>query len=205
MKCQSLNSVWFKFFLLLTVTTGFARASGNWQRLHSRYLGLKSLAGSFIETIEPASGIGQEPTVFKGRFVFELPHRFRLDVTEPMKQVIVGNDSVVWFYFPDEKRAVLVTSRQPVPLLAFLEPVLDTNATVIEEEGVILVRTEPGSFLSDLRLELDQTGTRIDAFSFIDEWGNHCRFVLFAQRWNPRLSARTFRFVPPAGTAIEYQ
>ncbi|MGQ9707992.1 MAG: LolA family protein [bacterium] len=200
------HSALVKIFCLIIVSLVLAQKSDTWLRLYNRYLGLKSLSGSFIETIEPESGAGQTPIIFKGRFSFQLPNRFRLEVSEPVSQVIVGNDSVVWFYFPDEKRAVLQTSHQPIALLAFIQPILDTTATVIEEErGVISVMTGSGSLLNNLRLELNETGTLIEAFSFIDEWGNHCRFVLKKQRWNPSLPAKLFRFRPPAGTTIEYQ
>ncbi len=190
--------------LLAMVVVGFAQEKERWAALRSRYLGLKSLAGSFTETVESESGA--EPIVFKGRFVFQLPHRFRLEVSEPTRQVIVGNDSVVWFYFPDEQRAVLQTQRQPVPLLGFIEPLLDTSAEVFEErEGVLVVRGGRGGFFEELKLELDKTGRRIEAFSFVDEWGNYRRFVLSNQRWNPSVSPKSFRFVPPKGTTIEYQ
>jgi len=177
-----------------------------WQNLRQRYLNLKSLAGSFTETIEPADDTGQDPIVFKGRFVFQLPHCFRLEVEQPVSQVIIGNDSVVWFYFPDEKRAVLQTNRQPVPLLSFIQPLLDSTTKIIEEgAGILAFADNTAGFLNELRLELDKTNTRIIAFSFVDEMGNHCRFQLENQRWNPQVPAKTFRFIPPARVTVEYQ
>lgn len=185
---------------------GLAYQPDRWQRLRHRYLNLKSLAGNFIETIEPAETTGQEPIVFKGRFLFKLPHQFRVEVFEPERQIIVGKDSIIWFYFPTEKRAVLRTGCQPIPFLGFIQPLLDSTATIIEEgAGVITLADNPGDFLYQLRLELDNTGTRIDAFSFIDEMGNRCRFVLTDQRWNQQVNPKNFRFIPPKGVTVEYQ
>ncbi len=198
----------FYKFLILVVFVGnlFAQGYEWWQALRKRYLGLRSLSGSFVETIEPSEGSGQEPMVFKGSFVFQLPGSFRLEVIEPVKQVIVGNDSVVWFYFPNERRAVLQTRGQPVPLLAFLAPLMDSAVTVVDEGDVVIaVYSDGRSYLNELRLELDKKRERIKAFSFVDEWGNRCRFLLLNQQWNPVVSKKQFMFVPPKGTGVEYQ
>lgn len=197
----------FLWLIVDTIPT-FAQVSSSWVDLRQKYLGLKSLAGSFTETI--VSSMDGETTRFAGRFFFQMPNRFRLEVTEPMRQLIVGNDSTVWFYFPDEKRAVLQKRREPFPLLAFVEPLLDTASSINEEElpdgrRVLLVQTDDGPGFRDIRLELDAIGLRVNAFSFLDDWGNWCRFVLKNQRWNQTLAPKFFKFVPPAGTQIEFQ
>ncbi len=204
-----MNRFLIRTFLLVLLFSGlfdlyFAQGDDGWQALRRRYLGLKSLAGSFVETVELPEA-GQEPIVFKGNFVFKLPDKFRVEVTEPVRQLIVGNDSVVWFYFPDEQRAVLQTGSKPVPLLAFLAPVLDSGVTVIDEGGgVIAVVADKSGYLNDLRLELEENRTKIRAFSFVDEWGNRYRFLLLNQRWNPVVPEGRFVFVPPKGTTVDY-
>ncbi|MCX7732930.1 MAG: outer-membrane lipoprotein carrier protein LolA [candidate division WOR-3 bacterium] len=191
--------------IILAAALGLGSPADRWQTLRNRYLGLKSLAGSFTETIKPAENTGQEPLIFKGSFLFQLPHNFRLEVQEPVRQTIVGNDSVVWFYFPDEQRAVRQQRNQPVPLLAFVEPLLDTSSRITEEgTGIILIEND-NSFLSPLRLELDPTGTTVTGLTFTDELGNQCRFLLNRQRWNPPVSRKNFRFTPPRGVTVEFQ
>ncbi|MGQ9677801.1 MAG: LolA family protein [bacterium] len=199
----------FNLLCLIVVTIpAFSQVGSSWVDLRQKYLGLKSLSGSFTETV--VSGVDGETTLFVGKFFFQMPSRFRLEVTEPMRQLIVGNDSVVWFYFPDEKRAVLQKRRDPFPLLAFVEPLLDTASSINEEKlpdgrKVLLVQSDEGSVFRDMRLELDGSGLRVNAFSFLDDWGNSCRFVLKNQRWNQPLAPKLFKFVPPTGTQIEYQ
>jgi outer membrane lipoprotein carrier protein len=204
-----MNHLFRLIVLIILAGVAFAEtadATGNWSKLRQQYLNLKSLSGSFTETVEPSMNSGGEPLVFRGRFIFELPYRFRLEVTEPLRQIIVGNDSVVWFYFPDEKRVVLQTRRQPVPLMSFIEPLLDSSTAIVSrDDNVIAFAGNSEALLNDLRLELDQSGTRVAAFSFTDELGNRCRFTLENQRWNPPVPAKTFRFVPPAGVTVEYQ
>ncbi len=194
--------------ILLCFSLACAGAGARWSGLRARYLGLKSLTGSFVQTVEPSDG--SDPMVFKGRFYFALPNRFRLEVREPVQQVIVGSDSLVVFYLPEEKRAVFQQRSQPVPMLAFVQPLLDTTSVVTEEQTddgrvVLVFADSEWTMFRELRIEPDRTGTRVDAFSFVDEWGNRCRFVLAEQRWNVSIPAKMFKFVPPAGTVVEYQ
>ncbi|MEO0068999.1 MAG: outer-membrane lipoprotein carrier protein LolA [candidate division WOR-3 bacterium] len=182
-------------------------ASDQWQSLRNRYLHLKTLSGSFTETLKSES---EGVVNFEGRFFFQFPDRFRLEVTKPNQQIIVGSDSIIWFYFPGEKRAIRQSRSQPFPLLAFIEPLLDTTAKVTEEntteeKPVILIQSGEGVFFTTMRLELDRNKTKVEAFSFSDDLGNQYHFTLKEQRWNPRLSPKTFNFVPPPGTSIEYQ
>lgn len=200
-KPRLLSLLFFSGLLIFTI------ASDQWQRLRNRYLHLKTLSGSFTETLESES---EAVVKFEGKFFFQFPDRFRLEVRKPNQQIIVGSDSIIWFYFPEEKRAIRQTRSQPFPLLAFIEPLLDTTAKVTEEnttqeKPVIIIQSGEGMFFTLMRLELDQTKTKVEAFSFTDELGNHYRFALTDQRWNPRLSPKIFNFVPPSGTSIEYQ
>jgi outer membrane lipoprotein carrier protein len=178
-----------------------------WQNLRQQYLGLRSLSGSFEEAItSEAEGTCQ---TFSGNFWSVLPDRYRLEVTQPHRQVIVANDTVLWFHFPTEKRAVREIQPRAVPLLAFLDPVLDSTTTArfkTEPDGPTTVHIEPAddmAAIQGLRLELANDQRRIDAFEFDDAWGNHYRFELRAQQWNPHLPATLFQFTPPAGTTVE--
>lgn len=191
--------------VLLLVALGLGSLTERWQVLRQRYQGLRSLAGSFTETVKPAEDTGGNPVVFKGTFIFQLPHNFRLEVQEPVPQIIVGNDSVTWFYFPAERRAVRQQRNQPVPLITFLQPLLDSTSRITQEgDGIILIENE-NSPISSLRLELDRTGTTITGFSFSDALGNQYRFLITSQRWNPPVKRNSFRFTPPQGVTVEFQ
>lgn len=194
--------------VLLLLAAGRAEPDSLWPRLRNRYLSLKTLAGDFTETILAEA----DGTVlrFSGRFAIRMPGSYRLEVTSPEKQLIVCADSFVWFHFPAEKRAVRQPAAGSIPLLAFMVPILDSAATVSATRApsgnwLLEVATEDPTGLADLKLELDPGAKRIIGFSFSDDWGSKYRFSLLNQRWNPALSARTFRFVPPAGTQVEYQ
>lgn len=184
------------------------QSSQVWQRLRRQYLSLRTLSGTFEQTI--CSEVDGTCRNFAGGFAFRLPGQFRLEVTEPVRQVIVGSDSGVWFYFPEERRAVYQAAGSSIPLLAFLAPVLDSTSTVeldVDATGTPIMRITAGDTysLANLVLELSSSRDRIVGFAFDDEYGNHHHFRLSRQRWNPRLSPKTFRFVPPAGTVVERQ
>ncbi len=196
-----------KLLLLLTLPASGLDSDSLWHALRSRYLELKSLTGDFTEMIcSETEGTCQS---FSGKFSIRLPDHYRLEVTSPQQQLIVCDDSVLWFYFEEEKRAVRQTESSSIPLLAFLEPILDTTATatIVEDTAAplkLIVSTADSLMsLSDLVLELDTTATTIAAFSFDDAWGNAYHFELLNQQWNPDLPWEIFRFTPPPGTTVE--
>ncbi len=179
-----------------------------WQELRDRYVGLSSLSGTFHETICSES----EGTCmsYYGEFAVRLPGSYRMEVNSPHAQLIVSNDSALWFYFPEENRAVSQPGGQDLPVLAFLGPVLDSAATAVPDtnhlgDDILRVVTpdEEMASMFDLTLQLSESNTRIDGFGFDDAWGNSYHFTLTDQRWNPELPDDAFRFVPPPGTEVE--
>jgi outer membrane lipoprotein carrier protein len=194
---------------LLLLTAGPAPDSDStWRALRERYLGLRTLSGRFAETISSDLEGGEQ--TFTGSFSVRLPDDYRLEVESPTPQLIVGNDSVLWLYFPDELRAVRQAHGQAIPLLAFLEPLTDPASTArLESEGAGPVRlavVQADTLMAtmfDLVFELDENAARIRRFSFTDAWDGNYEFVLTGQEWNPVLDDRLFRFTPPPGTDVE--
>jgi outer membrane lipoprotein carrier protein len=198
-----------RFLLLTVVCVGLAAAANDslWQNLRARYVGLKTLSGTFTENI--CSEQAGTCTPFEGKFSIAVPARYRLEVTAPQKQLIVSDSTTLWVYLADEKRAQKQPAGGFAPVLAFLGPVLDSSATSeISEDssGTYIVKVKMGdemSAMNDLVLELNETATRINGFSFTDGWGNKTHFGLYDQKWNPKLSPALFRFAPPKGTTVE--
>ncbi len=195
--------------LLLGVCVCLARAADDsiWQNLRARYLGLKTLAGAFTENI--CSEQQGTCTEFDGKFAIAVPARYRLEVTEGMKQLFVSDSTNLWIYLADEKRAMKQPAGGFAPVLAFLGPVLDSTATAEvskDSTGIYVVKVTMGdemSALNDLLLELNEDGTRIDGFSFSDGMGSKLHFRFYDQKWNQKLPAGTFKFTPPKGVSVE--
>jgi len=178
-----------------------------WQKLRTRYMSLKTLTGTFDENI--CSEQAGTCLSFEGRFSIGVPSRYRLEVTDPQKQVIVSDSATLWVYMPEEKRAMKQAAGGFAPVLAFLGPILDSTATGVVvkdsfgEYAVDVVMSEEMSALSGLKLQLDSTAKRITGFSCSDPWGNKYTFRLRNQKWNPKLPGKLFKFTPPAGTTVE--
>jgi len=195
--------------LLLGVCLGFAQAENDsiWPNLRARYLGLKTLSGTFRENI--CSEQEGTCTGFEGTFAISVPSRYRLEVTEGMRQLFVSDSANLWVYLADEKRAMKQPGGGFAPVLAFLGPVLDSTATAEvskDSTGIYVVRVSMGdemSAVNDLLLELDEAGTHINGFSFSDGMGNKVHFGFYDQKWNPKLPPGTFKFTPPKGVTVE--
>ena len=178
-----------------------------WQNLRARYLGLKTLSGTFTENL--CSEQDGTCTEFDGTFAISLPARYRLEVTEGTKQLFVSDSTNLWIYLADQKRAMKQPAGGFAPVLAFLGPVLDSTATAEvskDSTGIYVVKVSMGdemSAMNDLLLELNETGTRINGFSFNNGMGNKVHFSFYDQQWNPKLSPALFKFTPPKGVTIE--
>lgn len=183
-----------------------------WYQLRARYSSLTSLSGEFRETMHPWADTSSQ--TLTGTFAILMPDRYRIEVAEPHSQTIVGNDSTFWFYLAAQKHAVCQIGETGVPLLAFLEPMTDTTATATvtrDSTGrIVLEISEPDSgyvlanfAFTDFKFRLDSAAQKIAAFSFTDAWRTAFQFEFHNQKWNPGIPAKTFEFVPPAGTAID--
>ncbi len=195
--------------MLIVLFTCVASAGSDslWQRLRRRYLSLKTLTGEFDENIcSEAEGVCRS---FSGRFSIRVPSRYRLEVSEPQRQLIVSDSATLWLYLPEEKRAMKQLGGGFAPVLAFLGPILDSSARASVERdsfgeySVAVTMDNELSALTDLTLALDSSGTRIKGFRFSDPWGNKYDFSMRRQRWNPVLKRGTFTFVPPKGVTVE--
>jgi chaperone LolA len=189
---------------VLALTPG---ADSVWKGLRDDYLALKTLSGGFDQTIcSDEQGTCQ---TFSGSFAIGVPDRYRIEVATPDSQLIVSDGTGLWFYFSEDNYAVRQAPGQSIPLMAFLDPMLDSAAVVTFADStpgalVLSVATADSVMsLHDMKLELDSSGRRISAFSFHDAWGNDYHFRLHGQQWNPDLRQDVFSFIPPEGTIIE--
>ncbi len=195
--------------LLLGICICLAQAANDsiWENLRARYVELKTLSGTFTENI--CSEQQGTCTEFEGTFAISVPARYRLEVTEGMKQLFVSDSANLWIYLADEKRAMRQPAGGFAPVLAFLGPVLDSTATgevSKDSTGIYVLKVSMGdeiSAVNDLMLELNDDGTRINGFSFSDGMGNKTHFSFYDQKWNPKLPPGTFKFTPPKGTTVE--
>ena len=198
-----------RIVLLLGLCICFAIAANDsiWQNLRARYLGLKTLSGTFTENI--CSEEQGTCTEYEGKFAISLPARYRLEVSGGLKQLFVSDSMTLWVYLPDAKRVIKRPGGGFAPVLAFLGPILDSTAVgevSKDSTGTYVVRVftdDEMSAMYDLVLELNETGTQINGFSFKDGTGQKIHFGLYNQKWNTKLSPELYRFTPPKGITVE--
>lgn len=192
---------------LMLALTLMLPAEETWGQLRERYSRLRTLSGEFEETLIPGFDTTQQR--FLGNFYLRLPGSFRIEVKFPYKQTIVGDESTLWIYFPEEKRALRQAGNGPVPFLAFFHLLQDPSVDVqVSKDSAgftqLYVSDSTGSAsFSNFTLTLDKTGTRIVRFSFADGWGNRYAFKFFRQQWDAKIPSHFFRFIPPRGTRVD--
>ena len=178
-----------------------------WKNLRSQYLGLKTLSGAFRETI--CADNQSTCLEYDGAFAISVPSSYRIEVTETMKQLFVSDGTTLWIYVPSLKKVIKRPGGGFAPVMAFLDAVLDSTADVEiskDSTGIYVVHVQSDdemSAISDLALELDETGAQINGFSFKDGTGEKIHFSLYNQEWNPELSPSMFKYTPPKGVPVE--
>ena len=177
-----------------------------WKNLRAQYLGLKTLSGTFRETICAENQTTCQE--FDGAFAISVPSRYRIEVTEGMKQLFVSDGTTLWIYIPKLGQVIKRPAGSFAPITAFLDPVLDSTADVEvakDSTGIYVVNVLMGdemSAMNDLVLELNETGTQINGFSFKDGTGQKIHFSLYDQMWNTELAPSLFKFTPPKGVKV---
>ncbi|HTW90448.1 MAG TPA: outer membrane lipoprotein chaperone LolA [bacterium] len=197
-----------RIVLLLGFCTCLAVAGSNpmWDNVRSSYLDLKTLSGYFKETI--CSGNQGSCLEFNGRFAISVPDRYRIEVTEGTQQLFVSDGTTLWIYIPKLKQVMKRSGGGFAPVLAFLQPVLDSTVSVEvakDSTGKYVVKAlveDEMSAMQDLVLELSDDGTLITGFSFTDGTGQKFHFSFSDQQWNTELDATMFKFTPPKGVTI---
>ena len=127
-----------RIVVLFSFCACIALASTNpiWQSLRTTYLGLKTLSGTFRETMCAANQTSC--TEFDGAFAISVPNRYRIEVTGKFRQLFVSDGTTLWVYLPVQKQVIKRSAGGFAPILAFLQPILDTTANIESP------RTHPG-------------------------------------------------------------
>ncbi len=180
-----------------------------WQNLRSTYLRLKTLSGTFKETVCAANQ--KSCTEFEGAFAIAVPDHYRIEVTGKFRQLFVSDGTTLWIYLPIHKQVIKRSAEGFAPILAFLQPILDSTQHVDiskDSAGITVVRAlveDDMSAMKDVELELSEDNTFITGFSFTDAAGSRLHFSLDNQQWNTKLDTTMFQYAPPKGVTVDDQ
>jgi len=181
-------------------------AATAFQAVRDRYSKVKSLTGQFKQTV-CSEDLGYCMDLH-GKFSLRRPNLFRLDVSDPERQVIVSDGEYTWFYWPDSN-LVRKTPGGANPffdiLLGSPDHGVQAESVALEEDSklIVLVPVDSMASFRDIRLNVSPKDYSIMRIALDDGFGTVTKFELSHVKRNPDLPAKTFVFAPPEGTVVE--
>jgi outer membrane lipoprotein carrier protein len=146
----------------------------------------------------------------EGGFAFERPGRFRWEVREPARQLLVADGSLLHFYDVDlaqvtERRLDQALNSTPAAVL-FGNASLDRDFEVRDAgqtAGLSWFEARPRSAEGGIEmLRIGMHAGLPEIMEVVDAFGRTSRFTLFAVRRNPVLDPALFRFTAPPGADV---
>lgn len=94
---------------------------------------VKTMRANFVQTVYDNHNKAMQPST--GRMAMQRPGKFRWEVTKPIPQLIVANQSRLWIYDPDLEQVTIrsltqATGETPALLLSDVDHVLDKDFKV---------------------------------------------------------------------------
>ena len=178
------------------------------ERMQSFAKDLRSLSGEFEQSITGAKGSRGEPS--KGTLALKAPRQFRWHTTTPYEQLIVADGDRVWIYDPDLEQVSVrgqgaEEAHSPLSVLTDLSQ-LDREFTASEagqRDGLrwlkLVSRAKEPEFAF---AELGFDENSLARMRFEDALGNVTEIRFSDWQRDPKLTADTFSFKPPAGVDV---
>jgi outer membrane lipoprotein carrier protein len=198
-----MRSIFCLVLLLGAAMAGDARTE--LESVIARYQRVNTVTGKFEQSIcSEEQGTCED---FAGKFFLARPDRFRFDISEPFEQVLVGDSTDLWVYFPESSMARHAPG-MPNP---FFEILLNSSTDEFRAESLLtehdttrLTLLPADSLASFQRIALllkdDHSIIRIE---MDDGLGNETKYSLSDVKYNARITENTLKFTPPEGTRIE--
>lgn len=200
------TAVWI--FTLMAITAGstadleeiIEKTNAHYRNLNSFYTRVQQV------TCDEALGICN---VYEGEIYFLKPNYFKMVIEKP-PQILVGDSSSLWVYFPLEKRAIRQFLKD-IPYAVnpdiFLMDYQNQYETTLSAEGsgvyeITLTPKEADGIFHHAVITIDAQTFLIKAVAVIDPSGTENKFHFEATKLNPALDRKIFKFNPPRGTEI---
>ena len=170
---------------------------------------MNSLQGDFVQTTYDKKGVEQESS--SGNFMLMRPGKFYWKTLEPMQQLLVSNNKMIWLYDPDletvNERAFTDDLRETPALLLSAEiGQLRKNFTVTRDEKdtsaekyTLTPKVTDGMFQ---HLILVFKANQLTEFANQDGLGQLTRCVLSNVQRNKTLPEEKFFFQVPEGVEV---
>jgi outer membrane lipoprotein carrier protein len=204
-------------------TTVFAATAASEQQATSSLVKqlshIQSLTADFTQTTkvanptaQPKKGLSAQHMnqSFQGVMKVARPGMFYWETTSPVKQTIVSSGKTAWIYDPDLQQAVRQNiddqvSNTPALLLSgnaaeIMKAYRVTQPNKTKTYYKLLPKKQDGAFQS---LTISFGANKAPSLMILADSLGQMTYINFSNvKVNPKISATTFNFTPPAGTDI---
>lgn len=195
-------------FVCLSMTTAFAHANANTD-LTTLLNGVKSMKANFTQTVYD----NREKAVQKsyGMMTMQRPGKFRWDVTKPIPQLIIANQTKLWIYDADLMQVTIRTLKKaagetPALLLSDVNDTLqnDFTVTALPPKGNTtwfnLIPKKPDNMFASVKLGF--VNKQIIEMDLKDQIGHTTKIEYKNIQTNIPLAATLFTFKAAAGVDV---
>ncbi|MES2142062.1 MAG: outer membrane lipoprotein chaperone LolA [Pseudomonadota bacterium] len=168
---------------------------------------LQSLQANFTQTV--MDGRGQILQKTSGQMVLQRPGRFRWEVNQPNRQLLVADGKRIWFYDIDLQQVMIqkqqmTGANSPAALLSDSPKNITQNFNVnilMDVQGFYLIPKDKNSLFQSITLIFQQNMLR--EMRLLDKLGQQTVIDFSQVKLNPNLTPETFRFVLPKDKNVE--
>lgn len=168
---------------------------------------VKTMQADFQQYLLLASGQKKPGSVTSGKMMFERPGKFRWEIIDPNKQLIIANSKTTWIY--DEDLAQV--SKRKVNLNEPGNPALLLSGSIATLQKMFLInKTENGWFTLKPKaknniyhaIKLHFTADKLVAMDIADNLGQQSEIRFSNIQINQTIPASLFVFTAPAGVDV---
>ncbi|MBV9576910.1 MAG: outer membrane lipoprotein chaperone LolA [Gammaproteobacteria bacterium] len=191
------------FFLCLTLITQTALSADLSQLLNS----VTSMQANFTQTVYDNRGKAVQQS--SGRMAFQRPGKFRWEVTKPIPQLIIANQTRLWIYDPDLAQVTIrslqrAAGEAPALLLSHAEGlqqafVVKASSSQANSQWFTLKPKKSDSFAL---IQMGFSNGRINEMRLKDNLDHTTRIHFSTIRSNINLPSSLFTFKPPSNVDV---
>lgn len=197
-----------RLLFILSLLVPFASHAGGVDQLQAFFENTQSLHADFRQTVVDSQG--RKVQEVDGTMQLQRPGKFRWDYNKPYVQQIIGDGEKVWLFDPELNQVTVRTidkaiGSSPAALLAGSKEI--EKSFKLKDEGrqdklewVLAIPKDKETGFEKVYLGFQNN--LLQEMEMRDNFG-HITVIEFSNlQLNPKLPAKSFSFVPPAGADV---
>lgn len=167
---------------------------------------LQTSRANFTQTV--MNSRGQILQQLSGKMTIQRPGRFRWEVTQPNRQLLIADGQRIWFYDIDLQQITIQTQKTATDSPAALLSDSSKNLTqqfaihpLMDVQGFTLFPKNKNALFQSIILIFEKD--RLQEMRLVDKLDQHTVINFSQVELNPHLPAQTFHFVMPKDKNID--